>query len=474
MASSRFGFTLATAVAVLFSGCASSGGGGGAGGGGGGGGGGVTPRETANTRQAEFIMIQFRESGNEDPAAAAEAYQRALTLAMTEMRQDPSNPHGYYLAGRAQMGLEQYEAADSLLDRALRMYGGYADDIALEREAAWANLFNASLESLDGANEEEGLQLLEAAEMIFPGMRPEALMNMAITYGNMQRYDEAADAYAQALAVIESRIDEVNEETAASWRERAPTLVFNRARVLTMGEKYDEAAAAYTGYLESNPDDIQALSGLAQVLTIGGQTDSAQVIYNTLLEMPGLGIRAYVDIGVGLYQADVYDQAARAFRAATSIAPENRDAVFNLAQSLFEGEDWDALIPVAQALMELDRYNPQTYVLLGYGLARTGREQEAAAVLEEGQNIPFKLEGYSLQLNSGGGGVVGAILTNATLEAGTPIEIRVHFSGEDGSQLGTVDVRIEAPPQEQARQVTAQLTSREFVAGYYFEVLSPR
>ncbi len=466
MIKSRVGLTVVAALAVLLSGCAASGGAGGAGGGGGVGVG-TPPRDNDFTRSADFFLIQATQA--DDPG---DRYREALVAATNAINDSPNNPLGYFLAGRAQLGLEDYVAADTLFSRALELYSGYREEIRVERENAWINLFNASL---DAGDTDEGIGLLEDAEVIFHRQRPEALINLGVFLGNAGRYDEAADSYGAAIEIITGpRIAEVNDTTAADWRARLQSASFNRARVLTLGERYEDAAAAYGTYLEAEPGDIQALTGLAQALVTSGQPDSAQAIYNNLLESPGLGLRTYMEIGVGLYNADVYDQAARAFQAASSISPQNRDAVYNLAQSLFEAEAWDDLIPVAQQLMDLDGNNPQSHLLLGYALARTDREQEAGAVLEASEALAFTIDSYQLQPRTGGGATVGAMLTNRTLEEGTAIEIRVHFSGEDGSEIGTVDVRVDAPPQEQARQVTAEIRSSEIVAGFYFEVLSPR
>lgn len=468
MIKSRFGFTLLAAFAVLLSGCAAggaTGGGAGTAGGGGGVGGGNSPREDGNTRQAEFFLLQASQA--DDPM---DRYRQALVAATDAITESPSNPTGYFLAGRAQLGLGDVVAADTLFTTAVELYGGYAEEINMERENAWINLFNASLDVTD----EEGIRQLRNAEVIFSEMRPEALINLGIMLGNSGSYDEAADAYGAAIEIITGpRIEEVNDTTAADWQARLQSTTFNRAAILTLAERYDAAAGAYSTYLESQPGDIQALTGLAQALVSGGQADSAQALYNSLLDAEGLGIRDYQTIGVGLYNADVFDQAARAFRAVTSIAPDNRDAVYNLGQSLFEGEQWEALIPVAQRLMELDGNNPQSHLLMGYALARTDRELEASVVLEASENLPFLLEEYSFQRTTTGAGVT-ATLTNNTLEAGTPIEIRVHFSGDDGAEVGAVDVRVDAPAQEQSQSVTAEIRSSEDVMGFYFEILSPR
>ena len=333
-----------------------------------------------------------------------------------------------------------------------------------------------------------GIRMLETSEVVFPRMRPEALHNLGVTYGNAGRFDEAIDTYGALLDVVRSRIEEVDSVTAASWRQREQNATFNRANILTRAERYEEAATTFAEYLESAPGDVQALSGLAGALASGGQVDSAQAIYNSLLDATGLGVRQYVDIGVGLYRSaqtvdtavvdpkPIYGEAARAFRFAADISPRNRDAVYNMGQSLAEAEDWEALVPISDQLLELDPYNPQTYLLRALALNGVGEQEEAIEVYTQADSLGFKIEYPSPALapRTGGGGVASLLLTNNSLDPGTPVEMRVHFSGDDGTDLGSVDIRVEAPGQGVTVTADADLSSSETVSGFYVEVLSPR
>ena len=455
---SRFGVTLATAGALVFSGCAS---------GGGGGGGDGAPGDNEYTRSAELFLTQAQSLG------MVERYQEALEAAMNSIMDDSANARGYLLAGRAQVGLGDYVAADTLFVIALERYPGYDQDIRIEREQAWINLFNEAIGPLDAGDNDEGIRLLELAEVIFNGRRPEALINLGVSYNSAGRPDDAIDAYSSALDVIRGpAMEEADSATAANWREREQSVTFNLATLLSSEERYEESAAAYERYLEGNPTDMSALANLASVLSQGGMADSAQAIYNNLLSGTGLGTRDYFNIGVGLYQAEVYDRAAEAFREIVNIAPENRDAVFNLAQSLFEGEVWEELVPVGQQLMELDGYNPDSYTILGQALVRTEQEQEAVRILQAREDLSFQLAYSTLQPRSGGATVTGELI-NKSLEPGSTVTIRVHFNGLDGAEIGTTDIRVAAPAVEAAEPFRADFSSNEEVLGYYYEVVSP-
>ena len=458
MIMSRLGVTLATAGALVLSGCAS---------GGGGGGGDGAPGDNEYTRSAELFLTQAASLG------MVERYQQALDAAMNSIMDDSANARGYFLAARAQVGLSDFAAADTLFVMALERYPGYDEEIRVERESAWINLFNEAIGPLDAGDDAEGIRLLEQAEVIFNGQRPEALINLGVTYNSAGRTEDAIAAYGSALEVIRGpAMERADSATAANWQEREQSVTFNLAALLSGAERYDESAAAYEAYLASNPADMSALANLASVLSQAGQADSAQAIYDNLLAGQGLGTRDYFNIGVGLYQAQVYDRAAEAFREIIAIAPENRDALFNLAQSLFEGEEWEELVPIGQQLLELDGYNPDSYTILGQALVRTEQEQEAVRILQTREDLSFQLTYSQLQPRSGGATVTGELL-NKTLEPGTTVTIRVHFSGLDGAEIGTTDIRVQAPEADVAQPFQADFSSNEEVLGYYYEVVSP-
>ena len=493
MVRSRFEFTLLAASAIVLSGCAAGAAGGGGGGGAVGEGGSGRPRETTATNTAMFILVSAAEAN--DPVAR---YQEALTAALRAVNEDPNNPLAYLLAGRSHIGVGSYLAADSMLTRAEELWPEYLEETAAHRENAWITLFNESLEPLDAGDVETGLRMLETAEVIYRGKRPEALMNLGITYGNDGRYDEAIDAYQRTLEVVRGpRLEEVDSATAATWGTRERLAVMNMATLLDIADRHDEAAAAYADYLRLEPGDVPALTGLAKVVA-PADPDSARAIYDELLAGGAPGPREYLNIGVGLYnmasEMDTtvtdpkpdYRRAAAAFRAIADISPQNRDAVYNLAQSLFDAQEWEELVPASERLMELDPYNPQTYLLRAFALDRTGNQEEGLAVYAFSDSLAFTLTGSSLQSRSGGGGTLNAMLTNRTLEEGTTVVLRVHFNGEDGSEIGTVDVSVQAPAGIEVDEegtvvsgggsvpVQATLQSDQFVMGYYIEVLSPR
>ncbi|NNM33196.1 MAG: tetratricopeptide repeat protein [Gemmatimonadetes bacterium] len=462
MNKARFGLAFMAAATVAVAGCAS-----GSGGSSGGGDEGNRPEENTHTRSAQLFLTQAQTMG--DAARYDQAYEAAVQSIQTE----PMNPLGFFQAGQAEVGRGNYEAADTLFEKALELYPAYEEDVGLQREAAWIDLFNQAIEPMNQGNYQEGVRLLEAAEEMYPSQRPEALINLGVGHANLNNMDAAIDAYSSALDVIRGPATAAADSaTAANWRESEASVAFNLANLLSQAERYEEAAAEYRAYLENNPGDVSAQSNLAAVFASAGQPDSAQAIYDDLLSQPNLGMRDLFNIGVGLYQSGVFDRAAEAFGTVAETAPENRDAVYNWAQSLYDGEDWEGLVPVGQRLVELDPNNSNSYTLLAKALIETGQEQEAVRMLETGRDLPFTVQDTQIRPDPAGGATVTGQLVNNTLDAGSTVTLRFHFSAEDGAELGTTDVRIPAPDAGMAEVFRAEFASTETVMGYYVQVVN--
>lgn len=464
---SRFVSALLVASVVALSGCAT-----------GGGGGKVEAesdipiRETENTRSAELFLTQAETVGPVD------RFQQALQAAMLEVLNDRGNALGYFQAGRAQIGLQNFAAADTLFKLAMDLHPAYQAEVDYYREKGWIAAFNASIGFQDMDSLEAVVDVLQDAELIFPGRRPEAMINLAANLAQLDRQDEAIEAFGAALEVIRGpRTQEMMSRDSAMalvWLDHEQSVAFNRAALLSNAERYGEAADEYVAFLARHPESITARSNMAAALSAAGMPDSAQAIYDNLLEGGELGIREYFNIGVGLYTAEEYTRAAEAFREVVNLSPQNTEALLNLAVSLHEADDFEACVPAATELVDLDGYNQDNYNMLARCLVQAGDDIEAGRIIELGEALPFNISGAELEPRAGGGGKVRANLKNNTLEPGTTITIRVHFNGKAGATVDISSMRLEAPAQGETVPFEASVTSNEDVMGFYFQVIPPR
>lgn len=447
---------------------------------------GIEPRDNEHTREADrFFNLAAQAEQDSAFAEARQQYQQALDAAVRGIRADSTNPKSYYQAGLANLGVEDFVAADSMLVHAVDLHPRYELQAEPLREQYWVQEFNAGVQAIQDGNRDEALRRWEKADAIWKG-RPEAMLNLGATYANQGELEQAADAFAGAIEAIEGdAIELVDSATAANWRDNAEIARQNLAQIYTQLERYDEAVALYEDMIARDPGDTQALTSLALILVRTEQTDSAQVIYERLLEQPDLGGGQYFNIGIGLYQMEAYAGAVDAFGAAAEANPYNRDALQNLGQSLFQNLQADddlseaaqddisrRLAETGQRLMEIDPYSPAGYELTAQGLVRLGDDQAAVRALEEGDQLPFNVVGTILQGSSEGGGTVTGQILNRTLAPGTTIQIRFTFYST-GDEVGTTTVRVQAPAEGESTGFEATVEGGEPATGFSYEVIAP-
>lgn len=468
----RNGLALAASLMMGVGACASAGGGGAADG--------TEPRDNEYTATATLMLSQAQNA--EADSVAEDRYRQALDASLEGIQADSTNPQSYYHAGFALVmldeGPESYVQADTLLERATELYPEYEAEIDPVREQAWVNLYNRAIGPLNDGDLEEAARLFELANRMFSD-RPEAFLNLGAAYAQMGETEQAAEAFRNALEVTREQqerlaeADSVAPQMEENVRENERIAVQNLGQMLLELNRASEAIDVYSGYVERNPDDIQALSNLAVALTRAERADSANAIYQNLLSREGLTTQEYLSVGVGLYQADQYPEAAEAFQKAVEANPQHRDAHYNLAQAYFSGEMWEQALEAGRRVLEFDPRNGNVYRLLARSLAETGDQQAGGDILEEYEALDFEMQGFQFQPSAQGGGTVRAVLTNNSVSQGEPIVLRFHFTTEGGEELGVEEVTIPAPGEGETTQVEARFNSEETPSGYWYEVVRP-
>lgn len=475
------GLILAVAVAVAMSACASAGGTGA---------GaptaakgnyppGTAPWDNDYTKQANRAIgiAMLRQDEGEKRAQ----YETALRAAEASIAQEPDNPRGWFLAGQAYAGLNEMVAADSVFKKAQEIYPAYEPEINAEREEAWLRVYNEGIVALQANDIDGAIRMMELADAIYQG-RPEAKLNLGAFYANRNEVDKAIVAYQGALEILRRPVPEgIDSATLAMWQENEQPAAFNLAQLLTFSERYDEAEAAYREFRERYPDNLDVEVGLADVLVRKGDLEAANELYDALLSRTDLGYREYMRIGVGLFEGEVYDRAAEAFRQALKLNTSDRDAAYNLAQSLYvyagkldeqkkaQGADTKAidaklievhteLVAAAQHVVDLDpanqnilAYLARSYQALSQLSADRAKQNEyrnkVAEVLDRHEKATVEMANITVYPDEGQVRVVGT-LRNLKVKAGTPIRIEFTMMSMNGTPVGTADVTVDAPAAE--------------------------
>jgi len=428
---------------------------------------GTEPRDDDHTQEAMLFLLQAQGREGDE---AREFYERALSAADEAIASDPENPQGYYLKGEAHMGLGNLEEAAENLDRAEEIYPRYILETEVIREQAWIEHYNEGIEELQEENFDAAIAHFEMAHMIYQG-RPDAMLQLAALLTERDRRDEAIDLYGEVIDLIRGpRAADLDEELRPVWDESLPIAMFNKAQLLFESERYLEAADVYEMVLEEDPDDLMALSNMAISLAAAGEGERAMALYDDLMQRPDLDARDYFLIGIGLYQVDEFEQAARAFGMTVDIIPGHRDALFNRVQSLFLAEEWEELVEAGETLLELDTHNRAAHQFLAQGLVRLGQEHEAVQVMERMEELPFDVDQLQLERVSNGVAILGHVV-NRGLSEGSQVQLRVFIYSVDGAEAGSTDVSVTVGEPETAATFQADFQTDEDILGFRYEVM---
>lgn len=420
---------------------------------------GIQPSDNDFTKQAELLLLQ-------------EDFQAALDAANQSITSEPDNAQGYVQAGRAQLGLGDVAGASESFTKAEELYPSFGPEMRAYRETAWVQAYNDAISEYQAGNLEAAMGHFETGHAIYKD-RPEAMLQLGSMYSNSGRTEDAIRVYQEAIALTTGPLlAEQDSAGMAEWAESENIAALNLGQLYAQNEQPGEASRVYSEYLNRHPGDITTLSNLGATLVMAEQADSAMAIYDQILARTDLNAREYFVTGVGLYNVEAYDRAATAFSMSAELNPLNRDAQFNLAQTLYLDSQFEGLYDEAVKLIELDPNNQQAYVLAYQGLKETGRESEGNALIQRADELSFLVEVPTLQPIAGGGAVLSGEVKNVQLDEGSPIVIRVHFTGMNGQELGVEDVTVMAPAADMTTQFSAEINATVPVVGYWYEVVS--
>lgn len=421
---------------------------------------GIRPRETDLSRRAQVLLLQRN-------------YDQALALTQEGLAADSTNARYYIIAGEAQAGKGDFRAADAAYQNAQRIYPAYERDIIPLREQAWAAAFNEGVTAYNAQNMDGAIRAWENANLIY-SYRPESSQNLAAIYTQRGDYDQAIAAYRRGLEALSQPVPggrELTAEERADQAETQATMQESLAEILLFTERYADAERLYREQLARDTGNIAIQSKLASsIASQPGREAEATAMYDRLLAQPGLQLDDYEDIGVALFSAKNYPRAAEAFARVTAARPNSRDAWYNQSNALYAGEQWTALLPVAQKLVTLDPLNEDSWLILARAQREAGQNTQALQSLETIEAMPIKLKDLATRPADGSTTVRGSVI-GGTAATGSAIQLRFTFYGANGAELATQTANITAPAKDATAPLSVVLQNPAAVTGYKYELV---
>ncbi|AWV04221.1 glycosyltransferase [Burkholderia sp. JP2-270] len=132
------------------------------------------------------------------------------------------------------------------------------------------------------------------------------------------------------------RLLALNRGNVAAW--------VGRGNALLGLERYDEAAYAYREALARKPDDIDARRNSAAALRALGRYDDALADYDTALALTGPHVELHYNRALALQQLGRYDEALASHAAAAAAPAEVAQALFTRALARQHLGDYDAAL----------------------------------------------------------------------------------------------------------------------------------
>jgi tetratricopeptide (TPR) repeat protein len=463
---------------------------------------GQRPRDDANTRAASVSLVQASLASGEE---ARRHYEEALFAATDAIERDPSNPRAYLIAGQAAVGVEDWVMADTMFARAEVLYPGYAEQVEAEREEGWVVAYNLGAEAMTAGDMAAAVARFRGADRLYQG-RPEARLALGIVYLREGNMSAAIEAYQGALEILAAAPPEaVAPEQLEAWERDRQVATFQLANLLSEAGRYADAADVLGRFLEESPATVdqtvrlQAMTARAAFLGQAGRAAEAAAVYEDLLGRAELGAGDYLQIGIGLYNADEFERATEAFATAARLNPYSRDAHLNLVQALYSKaagleqepetparnqrlhEAYDGLLESAQRVQELDPLNRNllSFVLRTYrAKADISPRAEADRLMQRSQDVfrqyqamEYEVSELSVTGDADDEARIEGRLTNIAGRPGSQASLQFSVLDMNGNVMDTATVEVTVPAvEESVRFSTTVDLSRGEYAGWRYQL----
>ncbi len=368
---------------------------------------------------------------------------RVLHEAFTENEQ-ADNGAAWYYQGRIDLMQGDLRGADSSFTKAEQLLPECKEDIKHYRQAAGTVLTNPAGEFAKADNADSALALFRQSLLIYREF-PTAYYNMGILFINAEQTDSASWYFAKAaeLAEADARFNDLRNQAT-----------FNVAAMHQRADRHEQAITALRKYVVWVPGDVEARKALAVSLRATGKAEEAAALDKDLLAASAaagtLTSSDLMSAGVNYFNEKKFAEAAEAFQKAAEMAPYDRYAWFNLANTHLALKDGPKLVLVGKTLVQLEPLNEDHIKLLGEGYRLSNKQDELIATVTGLIGMPTSIAVDNFSRTSGGAKLEGVATGRQAQSAGgkdlpaKAVSVHVHFLDKAGTVVASKDLVIPA------------------------------
>lgn len=405
------------------------------------------------TRSAE---VEFALAASRNDTRSKETrYRRAIEKLEPNWNLDNIPNRSYLLAANGYLGLFDLVGADSMLTILVQAEPGCADQAAQIRFNAWVIQYNSAIELMQAGDSETALERFERANTINRDSR--SLAYAGSLYQTRGDNALAAERYAAALEVGGS--DDI-----------VRTASINLAGIRKKEGDPEAALQIYSEYSTAYPDDILGRLNFAIALMDAERQDEAQQVFEDLMSRDDLSFGQWSQVGIGLYRAQNFVPAAIAFQRAHDLGPYNKETLENLANSFYQAERYNELMPLAQELVERYPLERIHFNLLANSKRELDDGDGALAAIEARDRMSFEFLRVQLSVVGETTYSIDGQVMNRSDVAGSTHPVSFTLIGEDGEDLSTELLELTLPPEQETAAFSLQVESDVFVAGFRYQV----
>jgi tetratricopeptide (TPR) repeat protein len=391
--------------------------------------------------------------GMENEAERAPYYERAIEQLEMAISASPNDAATLWLYGEVFVGLGDYVAADSMLDRLLEVAPGCRERAEQTRRVGWVTSYNEGLQAFAAGDMTIALAAFEKANLIDQDAR--SYNNAAFIYHEQGDLEKAIESY------------RISREVATEPEPRRAATI-NLAELLTSVQRVEEALEIYDAYTASYPDDIFARINYAVLLAQAGEPDRSAEMFADLTRREDYTFGEWNELGVGLLRVGAFGEAIPVFNRARALEPFNKYVMANLVDAQVEARQFADALPLADTLVKWYPYAGAQYGPLANCLSRTGNAGDALVYLQIKEGLPFEFEGVNMTGGSGGRYVVRGQVVGRGGLVGERITVPFEFLGRSGDVVASGELEVLVPPAGVGRAIQLEVVSETPIAGFRY------
>jgi tetratricopeptide (TPR) repeat protein len=392
--------------------------------------------------------------------------QKVLLEAIQQNGQE-KNPAAWYYLGRVYLQEGDIVGADSAFTKAETMAPACKQEISGLRYMGWVPLVNGGITFAKAANNDSALVLFRQANTIYRD-KPASYLNSGVIFANSGQTDSAI-VYWQKAAEIAERVNAVEDRNTATR---------NLAAMYQRANRHQDAIPLLEKYLTWVPNDVEVKRALATSYRATGQTDKAVAIEKEVgpgegTPTPASGSATAMNAAVEAYNAKKYDAAAKGFEQVLTTDPNNRDALYGLANSYLGLKSWPKLEATATRLAAIEPMNEEVLRMLATGQRNSKKEalanKTATRVLAMPVSVAIKQFAPTAKNATISGTATGREGQTAQGKpvVPTPVTLVFEFLDAKGAVLAPQEVQIPALKAGESQPIEAKAEADGIVGWRY-------